>query len=77
MSAQALIRDGDTTHHDDAIQSRAIEVDATLIAAAGRASRTPPPLPREATRSPARARPLTSFCAVGPGMPVCSASRPA
>ncbi|KTE83932.1 hypothetical protein ATE72_11290 [Sphingopyxis sp. HXXIV] len=57
--------------------STASMMSATLIAAAGRASLMPPPLPREATSRPARARLLTSFCAVGPGMPVCSASMPA
>lgn len=47
---------------------------ARLIAAEGRASLMPPPAPRTDFSSPARVSRLTSFCAVGSGMPVSAAS---
>jgi len=47
---------------------------ARLIAAGGRARRKPPPVPRVLSSSPADDNRLTSFCAVGSGTPVSSAS---
>ena len=54
--------------------STASMMSARLIAAAGRASRKPPPVPRALSMSPAALSRDTSFCAVGSGTPVSSAS---
>src|SRR3546814_11689888 len=50
---------------------------ASVIAAGGRASLSPPPTPRDERISPAAVSLLTSFCTVGTGRPVSSASCPA
>ena len=47
---------------------------ATLIAAAGRDRRKPPPVPRVLSMRPADDKRLTSFCTVGSGKPVSSLS---
>ena len=54
--------------------STASTISARLIAAAGRASWSPPPTPRELRSSPAAVSRLTTFCTVGTGKPVSSAS---
>jgi len=55
--------------------STASTISARLIAAAGRASLSPPRAPRTALSSPAADILLTSFWTVGAGNPVSSASR--
>jgi hypothetical protein len=54
--------------------STASIISASVIAAAGRASLSPPPAPRTDRSNPAAVRRLTSFCTVGAGKPVSSAS---
>ena len=54
--------------------STASMMSARLIAAGGRDRRTPPPVPREDSSKPASDSRLTSFCAVGSGMPVSAES---
>jgi len=51
-----------------------VTAERILIAAGGRARRKPPPVPRVLSSSPADDNRLTSFCAVGSGTPVSSAS---
>ena len=54
--------------------STASTTSASVIAAGGRARRTPPPVPRLDSSRPAADSRLTSFCAVGRGMPVSAES---
>src|SRR3546814_13092321 len=54
--------------------STASMMSARLIVAGGRASRRPPPVPRSVSINPAAESLLTSFCTVGNGTPVSSAS---
>ena len=54
--------------------STASMISASEIAAAGRARQKPPPVPRVLSISPPADRRLTSFCTVGNGSPVSSAS---
>jgi hypothetical protein len=63
-----------STHEVSAIgPSTASTMSASVIAAAGRASLSPPPAPRTDRSRPARDSRLTSFCTVGTGSPVSSA----